>query len=277
MSTPINSYVTPAEFLQWVTPTDTSVDVVDDAVIASILESVARYIDGQTNRKFYPTVETQTYDVPGGRSLVMDDDLLEVISVTNGDGSAITSTYYNLYPPNTYPKDEIRLTETSGLFWTNSSTSYEQVIDIAAIFGYRERYTQEGWKLVTTLNEAVDASETDIDVVAGGYLPTGTIWRVGNEILITKSVSTNTVMVLSRGDNGSTAATHDTGTSVYLWAPQHDIALAFKQIAQNVYRRFAGSNAAADENIVTASGIVITPRDVPVIASRTLARYKRIY
>jgi len=241
MSTPKNSYVTPAEFLQWVTPLDTTADTVDDAVIANILEAVSRYCDGQCNRKFYPTVETQTFDVPEGRSLFVDDDLSEVLSVTNGDGSTVASTYYNLYPPNQYPKDEIRLTETSNLFWSNSSTSYEQVIDIDAIWAYRERYNLDGWESGGTLGAAIsDTSTLAFTATAGHSLAAGQVIRIDDELQVINTVVTNTITPFKRGDNGSTAATHDNGTTVYVWQPQEDLALACKH-ASRLHRTFIGA------------------------------------
>jgi hypothetical protein len=279
MSTPKNSYVIPTEFLQWVTPLDVGADTVDDAVVADVLEATSRYCDSQTNRKFYPSVETQSYDVPSGRSLYLDDDLLEVLSITNGDDSSVSSTYYNLYPANIYPKDEIRLTETTSLYWASSSTTcFEQVIDVNAIWGYRERYSVNGWISGGTLGAAIgDTTTLAFTMTSGHDLDDGHIVRIDDELFVIKTVTTNKVTPFARGANGSTAATHSNSTAVYIWKPENDVEMATKQIAQNIYRRFAGSNASANENIVTASGVVITPRDVPVVAARTLARLRRIY
>ena len=95
-------------------------------------------------------------------------------------------------------------------------------------------------------------------------------------MFIVETVSTNTITPKARGDNGSTAATHDNGTTVYEWMPNSDIVLACKQIAQNVWKRF-GRNQGQDENIVTASGVVITPRDIPGLAMSAIKRYRKVY
>ena len=277
-TSPRNSYTTPAQFLRWTTPIDTDPDWGDDTVIASIMEAVARYMDAQCNRVFFPFVETKSFDVPDERGLYLDDDLLEIISITNGDGDTVTSTYYNLIPANIYPKDEIRIKEGSAVTWVNSDTETEQVIDVLAIWGYRERYTVEGWTTGGTLGAAITTTTAlTITPTAGHTLEAGHIIKIDNEIMIVDTTSSASIALLRRGDNGSTAATHTNGTTMYIWNPQPDIALAHRQISQNVYRRFSGSNASADENIVTASGVIITPRDVPVIAKQTLSRYRKIY
>jgi len=92
----INGYVTSAEFLRWVTPQDTTADAVDDSVIDGIIEAASRYVDGSCSRTFYPRVETRYYSIPESRELFIDSDLLSVISLANGDDTAIASTEYNL-------------------------------------------------------------------------------------------------------------------------------------------------------------------------------------
>ena len=57
-------------------------------------------------------------------------------------------------------------------------------------------------------NEAIDASETDIDVDDGGFYEEGDLIRIDDEIMEVTSISTNTLTV-KRGMYGSTATTHD--------------------------------------------------------------------
>ena len=78
----------------------------------------------------------------------------------------------------------------------------------------RENVTQEDEIVTTTLAEALDASETEIDLTSStGFDSTGTIFIENEEITYT-GISTNTLTGCTRGANGTTAATHDTGTSV---------------------------------------------------------------
>jgi len=271
----MNTYCTRADFLKWQTPTDITPNLVDDVVIDDILEAVSRYIDGMTCRTFYPRVETRSYDTPMQQELDLDDDLLEVITLTNGDDSAIPSTEYNLIPKNFSPRYAIRLNAVSSYGWVQDSTyGPDFAVDVSAVWGFHNTYAQRGWKAITTLTEALDISELPWDLTDAGTLTDGDTLRVGNELAIIESKSTNTVTVFARGENGSTAATHDIAATVYVWQPMPEIAQACKQIAQSVYRRFGTS--AGEENIVTASGVIITPRDVPTLAGKTIRTYARI-
>ena len=78
----------------------------------------------------------------------------------------------------------------------------------------RESVTQEDEIVTTTLAEALDATETEIDLTSStGFDTTGKIFIENEEITYT-GISTNTLTGCTRGANGTTAATHDNGTSV---------------------------------------------------------------
>ena len=78
----------------------------------------------------------------------------------------------------------------------------------------RENVTQEDEIVTTTLAEALDATETEIDITSStGFSSTGTIFIENEEITYT-GISTNTLTGCTRGANSTTAATHDNGTSV---------------------------------------------------------------
>lgn len=57
-------------------------------------------------------------------------------------------------------------------------------------------------------NEAIDASETEIDVDDGDFFKRGDLIRIDDEIMEVTSISTNTLTVI-RGTHGSTKASHD--------------------------------------------------------------------
>lgn len=65
------------------------------------------------------------------------------------------------------------------------------------------------------LNEALDNSETDVDVDTGTVFRVGDIIQVDDELMLVSSISTNTLTV-TRGYGSSTAATHADNTVVYV-------------------------------------------------------------
>ena len=78
----------------------------------------------------------------------------------------------------------------------------------------KESVTQEDEITTTTLAEALDASETEIDLTSSsGFSATGTIF-IDNEQITYTGISTNTLTGCTRGANSSTAATHDNATQV---------------------------------------------------------------
>ena len=277
MTTARNGYFTLGDFLKWTTPLDMSGDAVDDGVINAIIESACRYFDAETCRKFYPTIESRLYDYTDERELLVDDDLLEILSITNGDGTTLTASDYNLTPYNIWPKSGIKIKQSSNNYWyTDNDGNTDAAITINAIWAYHERYATGAWVASTTLAEDLDASETAFDVVNRAGLNSGRILRIGNEICTVDKTETsaNTITVVKRGDNGSTAATHSNGATVYIWQPQDNVVQATKSLAQEIYRRF-GNRGAAEENIVTASGVIVSPKDVPAFTLHTIRALRR--
>lgn len=117
----------------------TSADATDDAVIERLVEGASRYIDAQTGRTFYARTETRYYSPPddGGRTLWVDDDLLTITTLTNGDGNTVASSNYKLLPRNLSPYYGIRINQSSTVFWQGESDGdTEDVISIAGTWGY---------------------------------------------------------------------------------------------------------------------------------------------
>jgi len=130
-----NGYATLAEVKAYI-DTD-STDAGDDAVIEDMVEMASRLIDRLTLRTFYARTETHYFDYCGGRGLEMDDDLLTVTTLTNGDDDTIASTEYNLLPFNRSPKREIRLKQSSTEGWEiDTDGNSEGVISVVGTWGY---------------------------------------------------------------------------------------------------------------------------------------------
>lgn len=280
--TTLNAYATLAEYKAWISArglaggpgTDTS----DDMVIETILRAASRWIDAHTARRFYPSIETRYYDVPAGdeldpRKLMLDADLLEVISVTNGDGTVIASTEYTLVPRNYFPYYGIRLKDNSTAVWaSNGAGDTHGVIGIAGVWGYHNRYAR-AWVTGSTAAEALDATETGYDVTAGGAFQVGQIIRFDNELGYVSAVDTNT-LTLTRGENSSTAAAHDTGIAVKIWQIMDEIRDGCLMLAQSMYGSRTGQTSAGKVT-VTAAGVVIRPEEVPPAVQMLANLYAR--
>jgi len=166
----INGYTTRNAVLDLLRVTST--DAPDDSVIDALIAQASRYIDQKTGRTFYPRVETRLYDVPSPMSRelwINDDDLLAVVTLTNGDTTVLTTTDYFLLPRNDYPKYAIAIKESSSVIWeTDSNNDSEGAISLAAIYGFRQQYGTRGFVTGANLNEAsgLNAADTTFTMVS---------------------------------------------------------------------------------------------------------------
>lgn len=253
-----------------------STDTADDAVIDILLENASRFLDGATSRKFYPTVENQYFDIPNDNELLFDD-LLEVITFTNGDGVAIASTEYNLEPKNLSPRYGLKLKGSSSVSWQpDSSGNSEDVLSLLGLYGYHNSYTLNGWKSAGTLGAAIaDTTTLAFTMSAGHSVAVGKTYRIDNELFNIATVATNTITPLARGDNGSTAATHLINAVVYEWQPMTDAKNSVLEIASQEYRRRFGESGNSSSTFV-AGGVIISSKDIPTLAQQFINTYLRI-
>ena len=259
------------------------IDEADDAILEKIIGSASRYIDNQTGRTFYPRVETRYYNAVSSRKMWLDDDLLEVITLLNGnvdeddDRVEIDADDYNLLPLNEYPKYAVNLTPSSNVYWQRDTNSdAEGVIDLEGIWGYHERYATDAWKEITTLTAGIN------DVVVAFLMVNtasinemgGQLIRVDHEIMRVEGKAFTAVTV-ERGVNGSTAAAHLIAAPVYLWTYPDDITNCCWDIVNGIYKRRTGENASST-SVLTSAGVIVTPRDITDYAAAIIATYKEI-
>ena len=173
---------------------------------------------------FEPVLDTVYYDVTDdgitldGQTLDLKARLLEVATITLADATSVASDKYLLLPRGHSPYTSIYLTNASGYVWTQYTDDLKAQIAIAGYWGQRSRYSQSAWSSVTVTAEALDATETGVDVSSVASLSAGQLIRVGSEYMRIASISTLTLTVV-RGVNGTTAAIHNSGDTVYLYQP----------------------------------------------------------
>ena len=280
--TTLNSYATLAEFKAYrvARGQSASIDTADDEVIEQLLKKSSNHIESKTGRHFVPFVETRYFSVPDAlsidaRELRLDNDLLEIISITNGDGTTIPSTEYTVRPRNRTPYYAVRLIDNSTYYWaTDGAGDSHDVIAINGVWGFHNHYA-DAWLLGSTAAEAMDATETAYDVTSGTLFKTGNIIRFDNELGYISSISSNT-MTISRGINNSTAATHETGINIYIWQAMEEARGASLEIADNAYRRRFGDPASTSAVTITAAGVVLSPKDIPAMAVDFISTYRNI-
>ncbi len=158
-------------------------------LIDRALESASRAVEGLLHRKFYPWTGTRKFDWPNdsngrtGRLWLDDDELISVQLITSG-GVEIVSGNYFLEPVNDGPPyDHLDLNRGTNASFSQGNTS-QQSISITGVFGYDLDEIA-----ATTLAEALDVSETAVDVADVSQIGIGSILRVEDERMLVTSKS----------------------------------------------------------------------------------------
>lgn len=94
----------------------------DDALLTTLIAGAQDAIDLYYLRTFEASANTTRYfdavRAVHGRRLLLDRDLCAINSITNGDGTTVTSDQYTTYPRNDTPYYAIDILGSSGINWT---------------------------------------------------------------------------------------------------------------------------------------------------------------
>ncbi len=195
----------------------------NDTEFLELLNATSRQIDRYCQRHFYVKKETKYFD--GGTELWIPD-LLSITTSglkTDEDGNAtfentLATTDYILYgwgkddTLNRFPK--IRIVPNPNGNYSSFASGVKKGVEIAGNWGYAESATP--YNTDTTTAEALDASETGVDVTLSANLSVGMTILVESEQMYISEVTGNTITV-TRGVNGTTAATHTTTNQIYIY------------------------------------------------------------
>jgi hypothetical protein len=288
----INPYCSLTEFKNYATQrgqqTGQVIDAIDDTIAVEIINGISRDIDDQCHRTFYPRFETRYFSVPvytnSPRLLFLDDDLLEEVQIINGDTTDITSLttslggkVYNLRPKNISPHYAIQLIGPTYIFWIfNGIGAIEWVISVKGWWGFHNQYIQRGWTAIDTLSAAITDTTGLTMSTALGSTFTNDIFKIDTEIFnaANSNQTTGVITVNQRGDNGSTAATHLNGATLYRWAVQPEIKQIVLETVLNIYQTRAGQSSNGRISF-TQAGIVIRPQDYSDHAQKVITSFTR--
>jgi hypothetical protein len=192
----------------------------EDARVDRLNESASRDIERELHRIFYPKIETRYYDWPdnrqGATSIYVDGDLRSVTTLAilaQGTPEAIAATDYFLSPANDgppYNKIEID-TASDAAFEVEESA--QRNISVAGVWGFSADSEAAG-----ALAEALDSSETDVDVTDSSKIGVGDLILVGTErMVVTDKALLTTTATLNggiAGDSDVVTVTIDSGAKV---------------------------------------------------------------
>ena len=149
----------------------------DDDLIEGLINDAAAFIGRQTHRQFEAASATRYFDALAdvqGPTLYLDEDLLSVTTITNGDSVVVASDEYVLLPTNLSPKYAIRLLASGGKSWTYD-TDHEEAISILGNWGYATTVpadVAEACKLLAAYKYRARQAGPDADrtVIANGIV-----------------------------------------------------------------------------------------------------------
>lgn len=210
-----------------------------DGILLRLASEVSRSIDGWCNREFFPRLATRYFYGSGSRDLWVPD-LLSITSVSYSEDDGATYTalvaadYLATVAGDVNGRQSYDLLRVSALSDTLAAwPAGERSIKIVGVWGYADDRDQ-AWESSGDTSEdnplsssaaAVTVNDVDADD-AYGILPrfgAGQLLRLESEYVeatLAISASANTLGI-TRGRNGTTAASHVQNTAIDIWrAPE---------------------------------------------------------
>jgi len=219
----------------------------DDTVIRKIVESASRSIDQYTNRTFIAYTGTKVFN--GARELWIPDLLsIDASGLKTDDND--DATYENTWATtdyieygvgiedtlNTYPR--IRLETNPNGDYNSFASGVKKGVQIAGLWGYGDGISATPYVADTTITEDLTSGEAAIDVTAVTNLSAGQVILIGSEQYYIYSIATLTLTV-EPTVNGTTAATHSSGATIYIYQYPSDIRQACIDLSVAIYQNRA--------------------------------------
>lgn len=218
-----NVYATLDEFKAKFYPAGVTTDTTEDTILKNVLENICRAMDLAYARHWFSVTATRYFSASAPQFCMVDDLLAITTLATDDAGDRNYSTTWNasdydLEPfnaPNLSPAQpytQISVAPNSG----KRFPSFRRGVKIVGTFGYCDvRRTASA-----TTAEALDDSDTVIAVSAATEFAAGQTLLIDSEQMHVQSVdaaSTPKTVTVTRGANGTTAATHLTGATIQIY------------------------------------------------------------
>jgi hypothetical protein len=234
-------------------------DSSEDTRLITALEAASLALEVKANRRFAPRRASIKHSISHSNRLALREDLLELQSLTNGDGSAISL-------------NDVQVLGDGSLLLLNGQAfvyeeSPQEAVEVTGIWGYHPDWAK-AWASSsdTVQNNPLSSGATSLTVVDAdaGTPPrfqVGQLLKIESEYLRVTAINTSTnVLTVERGVLGTTAAVHNQNTAIYIYQLPQDIALLVIRWALYLYRE-------ADEGF----------SEIPPVFSDALSSLRRIH
>ena len=195
-----------------------------DSRLLALLEDVSRWIDAHCNRHFYVLTASRRFDGTGETQLGIPDLVSLTTLESDEDQDRVfettwASSDYLLYPLNAEPQQPwgrpySRIVVDVAAGSRTSFPSGPSTVEIAGRWGFREETQDSG----ADINEGAtfSASDTLLTVTDGSRFAAGQTVLIDMEQLYIAAISVN-ILTVSRGVNGTAAATHANGADISIF------------------------------------------------------------
>lgn len=242
----------------------------EDSKLRDALDRAMEIIHHQTQRTFYPQRLTMKYNFPEiqksnlfgiysasqfveamnnlvatyGGMLKLENDLIELYSVRNGDGTFVPLDHILLEPANIYPKTKLQLTENET--WKKLSKQSKQVIEITGLWCYH-RQPETMW--VDSKDKLIyDMNLEDINLYVKNTSGSDALHRTprfqeGQVISIPNGSTaefmeiqrvdrSNHILEVNRGIGGTSIQSHTADEKIFIFKPWQNIYTACLRLAK---------------------------------------------
>ena len=256
----------------------------DDGLLVWMLEAATRLIERYTVRRFMPRRSARVFDYCDSEIVLLDDDLLALESLTNGDGTAIALEAVRTLPDGQAVSSALRLDPAQAVFVPGGSPI--ETIGVTGLWGYHPDWDRAWWDSGDALVAPAEAGGSGLTVWqvseadgstpwgAGPRFAAGQLIRLGEEYAVVQSVDSvgNTISVV-RGVGGTTVTTHAAGTAITLYAPPDDVRQVCLRVASWLYRQ---KDAGFVQTTLGLRGQIAVPAALPEDVQAILAPYVRL-
>ncbi|MCY3836583.1 MAG: hypothetical protein OXF83_09155 [Anaerolineaceae bacterium] len=217
-------------------------ETADDHRLLWALGAATRHCERYTGRKLLPVHATHYHDVDRRhpKELLLEDDLLELTGVTNGDGRSIPLSQLRRIPNARQPASALRLNNGTQFVYRETPLA---AVAVDGIWGWHDDWSR-AWRDtgVQVQEDPLTAAAVTLTVPAEeekvGRAPrfqVGQLLRIGDEYLRLRQITAvrdgGLLLTLTRGAQESPASTHRAGSAIHRYHPPDDLTQAVLQLA----------------------------------------------
>lgn len=251
----------------------------DDELLVMLISAASAAFQQAVQRVCAPYWATHTFDYGGQvtKPYTLDVgkaglDLLDVTTLTNGDGSPIAANKLALRTANMYPKWRIEIKQSAGTTFTYNN-DWQDAISVQGWWGYVPNYLT-CWQdsTVDVPGGGMTASATSITLTQAdaARIDIGAHVKVDDEIVFVTARDATSISI-TRGQLGTTAASHNAGAALNVFVAQPDISDAVREMVVYSYK----SIDRVGGRVTVFEGGAVTMEDMDRSVADAIVRHRR--